>query len=97
MRKLCVLLAALLPTQSLAETYPFEGKWDCEVATFTFTPDIYNNGSEDMPITDIAEEDGVYLLSFADDYQISVALNPDGTLSWLSGASGDAFTCTAVN
>jgi len=77
-----------------AEPLPFAGQWDCGVAVFRFDADTYNNGSEDMAITDIAAEDGGYVLSFEDNYQLFLSLNPDGTLSWFSPVSGDSFTCT---
>ena len=78
-------------------TYDFEGHWNCEVAEFTFSANTYNNGTDDMTITDIAAEDNGFVLSFEDDYQLSVALNEDGTLSWFSPASGDSFTCARLD
>ncbi len=76
---------------------PFEGKWDCGVAVFTFTATTYFNGTDTLPILSIDSEDNARILTFADDYQIAVTRNADGTLDWLSMASGDMFTCTAVN
>jgi hypothetical protein len=98
MRLLSVCVAAaLLAGPALANApLDFEGRWDCEVAVFTFTAETYNNGSDDMPITDIAKEGDGYILSFEDDYQLSVALNADGTLYWFSPASGDSFTCSRL-
>ncbi len=90
------LLIAALGSTANAEPYPFEGTWDCQVAIFSFSGLIYNNGSENMDITDVAAEGDGYVLTFADDYQLSVAVNPDGTLAWFSPASGDAFTCNPV-
>ncbi|RGP37740.1 hypothetical protein [Pseudotabrizicola alkalilacus] len=80
-----------------SEPLAFEGRWDCEVAQFTFTADSYNNGSDDMPITDIAADGNGFTLSFEDDYQLHVALNDDGTLYWFSPVSGDSFTCTRLD
>lgn len=99
MRSLFSVVAALFAatgSAALAETYPFEGTWDCQVAIFSFSGMIYNNGSENMDITDVAADGDGYVLTFADDYQLSVSVNPDGTLAWFSPASGDAFTCTPV-
>ncbi|NEX44907.1 hypothetical protein [Pseudotabrizicola algicola] len=80
-----------------AETFAFEGRWNCEVAEFTFTADSYNNGSEDMPITDIAVDGNGFVLSFDDSYQLFVSVNPDSTLYWFSPVSGDSFTCQRLD
>jgi hypothetical protein len=98
MRALILSVAATVwAGATFASPYAFEGRWDCQVAEFTFTATIYNNGTEDMPITDIAAEDNGFVLSFEDDYQLSVAVNDDGTLHWFSPASGDSFTCARLN
>lgn len=88
---------ALMSAPVLAQDLPFLGTWDCSVAIFSFTGTIYNNGSENMEITDISADGTGHILTFADDYQLSVAVNPDGTLNWFSPDSGDSFTCTRVN
>ena len=76
------------------EPYPFEGVWDCEVATFSFTPFTYNNGSEDLPIQEIQEgSDGSYTLLFDDDYWITLSGFTGTRMGWFSGASGDSFNC----
>ncbi len=81
--------------QSQPDEYPFVGTWDCEVATFSFTPDVYNNGSEDLPISEIQEgTDGSYTLFLPDDYVITLSGFDGETMGWYSHASGDAFTCT---
>lgn len=79
------------------ESLAFEGRWNCEVAEFSFTADTYNNGSDDMPITDIAVDGNGFVLSFEDNYQLYVAVNPDGTLYWFSPVSGDSFTCLRLD
>lgn len=95
---LAAAFALALPAAALAEdTLPFIGKWDCEVAVFTFTSKIYNNGSEDLPILEIQEgTDGSYTLMFADDYSIGLSGFTGDTMGWLSSASGDSFTCTRI-
>ena len=92
------LLALGLATSAVrADEYPFLGTWDCEVAIFTFTPDVYNNGSEDMPIEEIQEgSDGSWTLLFSDDYFITLSGFVDDTMGWYSSASGDNFSCTKV-
>lgn len=97
MRKLVLpLVLAGWSGPVLAQEYPFEGTWDCGVAIFSFSAQIYNNGSENMVIADIAADGSSYFLTFEDDYQLALSVNPDGTLSWFSPASGDSFTCTPV-
>lgn len=79
---------------SAKDTLPFVGTWDCEVATFTFTDKVYNNGSEDMPIEEIQEgTDGSYTLIFAGDYSIGLSGFTGDTMGWLSYEIGDSFTC----
>ncbi|MFN3724601.1 MAG: hypothetical protein ACK4VZ_16410 [Paracoccaceae bacterium] len=94
---LCVMASLYAGAALAQEPHAFEGRWDCGVATFTFTADSYNTGSDDMPITDIAIDGTGFVLSFEDDYQLYVAVNEDGTLYWFSPASGDTFTCTRVS
>lgn len=80
-----------------ADTLPFIGTWDCEVATFTFTDSVYNNGSEDMPIEEVQEgSDGSYSLLFADDYVITLSGFKRNSMNWFSSASGDSFSCKRV-
>ena len=77
-----------------AEDLPFVGTWDCEVATFTFTPTSYNNGSEDLAISEIQEgTDGSYTLFMPDDYVITLSGFTGDEMGWFSHASGDAFNC----
>lgn len=76
--------------------YPFEGRWDCEVATFTFTPATYSNGSETFDIAEIQEgTDGSYTL-FIPDAAITLSGFEDDTMGWFSHASGDSFNCNLI-
>lgn len=72
----------------------FVGTWDCGVTTMTFTESTYDGGSGPMPMRTIEGDGTEFEIGFDDGYKISVALNDDGTMQWLSHASGDAFTCT---
>ena len=82
------------PSGPSSPKYPFIGKWDCEVATFTFTDKIYNNGSENMPIRKIvATGKNEYRLEFAKGYRIMLQITGPQKMNWLSGESGDGFTC----
>ena len=98
MKALLTAFALGLATAACAaENYPFLGTWDCEVETFSFTPEIYNNGSEDLPIEEIQEgSDGSWTLLFADDYFITLSGFAGDTMGWFSSASGDSFSCTRV-
>lgn len=88
---------ALMASPAFSQDLPFVGTWDCEVATFTFTPETYNNGSDDLPIEEIQEgTDGSWTLFFADDYMITLSGFTGDQMGWFSHASGDAFTCTRV-
>jgi hypothetical protein len=97
-----VFLAADHQPQSPADTagadYPFVGVWDCEVAEMTFTPTLYNNGSEDLPIREIQEgSDGSYTLLFDGDYFITLSGIRDDRMGWYSSSSGDNFSCRRIN
>jgi len=89
-------LCAGLATPAVAQTYTFEGTWDCQVATFVFTGTTYDNGTDTLTIDSIDGADGEYLINFPDGYQIVLADVTDTTMTWLSGASGDVFDCTRL-
>jgi hypothetical protein len=81
-----------------ADEYPFVGEWDCEVAMFVFTPNVYNNGSEDLPILEIQEgSDGSYTLFFENDYLITLSGFTGDAMGWYSHASGDSFNCRRIH
>lgn len=81
-----------------ADRYPFEGRWDCEVAVFSFTPQIYDNGSERLPIREIQEgSDGSYTLFFDGDYLITLSGFTATQMGWLSHESGDSFQCRRLD
>jgi hypothetical protein len=86
-------LCLLIPAPALAQTYPFEGSWDCEVGTFTFTGQIYDPGDAPMEILDAVQDGATWVLTFADDYQIALEIHQDGTMGWFSAISGDSFLC----
>jgi hypothetical protein len=92
------LVLSGLAQSRATEHLPFIGTWDSEVATFTFTPTTYNNGSEDLEILEIQEgSDGSYTLMFADDYMISLSGFTGDSMGWFSPGSGDSFQCTRTN
>ncbi|MBP1857351.1 hypothetical protein J2Z75_000831 [Rhizobium herbae] len=75
---------------------PYVGTWDCGVATFSFTRDSYDSGEDKQPIRKVEKEDGNYILSFDNDYQIGLSSVTDTSMQWLSMASGDMFDCKRV-
>lgn len=90
---LAVCVLATVPAAA-ADDLPFVGRWDCEVAVFAFTPDTYDNGSEELPIQEAQEgTDGSYTLFFPDDYTITLSGFTGDTMGWFSPASGDSFEC----
>jgi hypothetical protein len=78
---------------AVAGIYPFEGAWDCGVGVFTFTAQTYDPGGEEMEILDVARQGAVYVLSFADGYRLMLEMREDGLMEWVSGETGDSFTC----
>jgi hypothetical protein len=76
--------------------YPFAGTWDCEVATFTFSGNSYNNGTETVAIENVIQRENSFALSLSDG--TSIALDMDGAdrMQWLSGETGDTFQCTRL-
>jgi hypothetical protein len=91
-----LVLSAICTGPSRADDLPFVGEWDCGVATFTFTGDTYNNGSEDMPIQEVQEgTDGSYTLFLADDYTITLSGFTGDAMGWLS-SSGESLECKRI-
>lgn len=88
-----VLLAGLAAPAQAAE-YLFVGKWDCEVATMTFTNRTYNNGSETLRYTSITFGKGEDVrLHFPKNYVITLSNVTRTSMNWFSSASDDGFTC----
>ncbi|MEK1925550.1 MAG: hypothetical protein AAAB11_08920 [Rhizobium giardinii] len=79
-----------------ADNAPYAGIWDCEVSTFTFTKDTYDSGEGPMPIQKVEKEEGNYILSFSDGYQIGLSSVTDTTMQWFSMQTGDQFECKRV-
>lgn len=86
-------LAACVSDPGPAEPYPFVGTWDCEVEVFTFTDTTWNNGSQTLPIRSVNRDGTNYTLFFADNYIIALAAVTETGMTWVSGKTGDQFTC----
>ncbi|WP_426235737.1 hypothetical protein [Pararhizobium sp. DWP1-1-3] len=87
-----IALATTIPVPA-AEDAPYAGSWDCGVATFRFTKATYDAGEGPMPIRKVEKENGNYILSFDDNYQIGLSSVTKTSMQWLSMASGDTFDC----
>ena len=93
-----IAAAALLAlgASSRAADLPFVGSWDCGVATFSFTADTYNNGSEDMPILEKQEgSDGSWTLIFDGGYTITLSGFAGDSMGCMS-SSGESLECKRV-
>ena len=90
------IVLATATTGFAGDNSPYAGIWDCEVSTFTFTKDTYDSGEGPMPIQKVEKEDGNYILSFSDGYQIGLSSVTDTSMQWFSMQSGDRFECKRV-
>lgn len=90
---LSILALATATPVLAAEDAPYAGRWDCGVATFSFTADSYDAGEGPMPVRKVEKQDGNYILSFDGNYQIGLSNVTPVSMQWLSMASGDTFNC----
>jgi len=90
-------LSGCVSSDTPMANYAFVGSWDCEVQNFTFTNTTYNNGSETLPIKAVDVHGRDFTLYFADGYLIALAAVTETGMTWVSGASGDQFTCRRLN
>lgn len=98
LRSLLLALVLTVPTAAAAKGLRFEGRWDCGVATMTFTGTTYDAGEGPMTMQTIEGDGHEFTITFADGYAISVAVSDDErSLQWLSHASGDSFTCARLD
>ncbi len=88
--------AMFVASSACAADYPFVGRWNCEVATFTFTNSTYNNGSEILHMTRVVKKGTGYELYFPKNYVVMLSGIKANSMGWLSGASGDGFNCKRV-
>lgn len=98
--RLPLALLCLTASPLAAQDYPFEGSWSCEVADFTFTADSYQpgEGSDVLTIASILDtRDGYFTITMSDGYSLTVSMMDDGTMGWLSGETGDMFSCVAMD
>lgn len=100
--RLCIILAVTFAGLAsatpgfAAEDAPYTGSWDCGVATFSFTKDTYDSGEGPMPVRKVVKQDGNYILSFDDNYQIGLSSVTKTSMQWVSMASGDMFDCKRI-
>ena len=86
-------LAACVSDPVAVDPYPFVGTWDCEVEVFTFTDTTWNNGSQTLPIRNVTRDGRNYTLLFSGNYVIALAAVTDTGMTWVSGRTGDQFSC----
>lgn len=95
-----VLLLTACETSPVAETASlrFVGTWKCDLTTMIFTPNDYSAspGDTPMPIRQIETQGDETTMTFDDNYQITVRMNGNNQMSWLSAATGDGQQCTRV-
>jgi hypothetical protein len=80
-------------TVANAGDYSFVGKWNCDVATFTFTNRTYDDGHV-VPIRKIERFGNDYRIFFPEGYGIALWDVTAKTMTWHSLESGDTFKCT---
>jgi hypothetical protein len=95
MKTLLAAFALLIASafSAAAKDAPYVGSWDCQVGTFTFTNDTYDSGGGPIPIEKVEMEDGNYILTMPDNYQIALSSVTSTSMQWLSYASSDMFDC----
>ncbi|MFE3837039.1 hypothetical protein [Pseudogemmobacter sonorensis] len=97
MAVLAAALASSSPALAAGTPRAFEGRWDCQIGEFVFDGMRYDPGTGPIEIQEIEHDGDVFILRFADGYQIFLALHPDGTMGWFSPASGEAFECRRLD
>ncbi len=90
-----IILANTAPGFAAGDT-PYIGSWDCGVATFSFTKDTYDAGEGPILVRKVEKEDGNYILTFDENYQIGLSSVTKTSMQWVSMASGDMFDCKRV-
>ena len=90
-------LVLITCTARAAERPPFLGEWDCEVATFWFTPHGYDNGLDVLSIRKVVKSKGGWGLVFDKGYRISLFDVTAETMTWHSPISGDTFRCKRLS
>lgn len=88
-------MPSVLPART--EDPPFVGIRACGIAVFAFTPGVYNNGFEDLPIRQIRKEgDGSWTPVMPDGYRVTPSGVTHTERGWFSPESGDGFDCRGV-
>lgn len=93
----CILGAMIASAPAGAKDYPFVGTWDCEVATFTYTSESWNNGVATFPFSSVncCKGDEAQLM-FRGGYETQLSQITPDSMKWYSPASGDGFDCKRI-
>lgn len=90
------VLAVLALQPAHADPADYFGHYVCQTGpSFALTATAYTQqGTAEAPIA--AMEDGPYglIVTLTDGYRFGLTREDGGTYSWMSGESGDEFTCT---
>jgi hypothetical protein len=92
------LLLVLAPFGAAAEdAYPFQGRWDCEGATFAFTDTSYNDGTLSRDILAVEAEGSGFILTLPAEQEVVVSEFNEGTMVWLYWSTGERRKCTRLD
>lgn len=88
--------AAPTATAAAAPVYGFDGKWDCEGQTFTFTGTTYQPGAG-APVLRMSKVEkfgtDTFGLTFPDGTAIGLMAVTPTSMTWSSPATGDMLEC----
>jgi hypothetical protein len=86
-------LAACSEEPPVVEPYPFAGQWDCGVSVMTLSATSYDSGGGPVPISSVTRNGPGYELRLGDGRIVALAAVTDTALTWVSGQTGQQFTC----
>jgi hypothetical protein len=90
------LVLAACVSEPPAPDYAFVGSWDCGVAQFVFTNTTYNDGTNTYRIRNVAKDGKNYTLFIDGGFRVGLGLVTETGLTWVSGTTGDQFSCRRV-
>jgi hypothetical protein len=91
------VLVGCMQAEGPQEPPAFVGRWACETAVLTLTPDSYDEGQGPQPLRLITREDRSYTLFLQDGRRFGLGLVTDTALTWVREGSRDGQTCRRVN
>ena len=76
------------------DDYPFLGRWTCGEATYTFTADTFNDGTQDYFVRAVVSGLHDFRIILATGTEVDISAVTDTTMVLDSEAAQDRFTCT---